>query len=138
MRQDSEDHGHDHNHAQNLPPSPYHNSERSAERNRELSEQVAKLESLLVAKGIVDKGALDRLVDIYENDLGPMNACSTMPLRPSPNSALADCRANTWWWSRTRRKCTTLSCARFAPVILGLSSAFLPLGIRTLPIARAW
>jgi len=64
---------HDHGHAHNAPPSPYHSSQRSAERNRELTEQVARLEDLLVAKGIVDRRALDRAVDIYENDLGPMN-----------------------------------------------------------------
>ncbi|MHC4844030.1 MAG: nitrile hydratase subunit alpha [Planctomycetota bacterium] len=31
------------------------------------------MESLLVEKGIVARDALDKLVDIYENDLGPMN-----------------------------------------------------------------
>ncbi len=32
-----------------------------------------KLEDLLVSKGIVSKGALDKLVELYENDIGPMN-----------------------------------------------------------------
>ncbi|MXO60122.1 nitrile hydratase subunit alpha [Altererythrobacter salegens] len=68
-----DDHAHDHGHAHDAPPSPYHSSQRSEERNRELTEKVARLEDLLVAKGIVDRGALDRAVDIYENDLGPMN-----------------------------------------------------------------
>jgi nitrile hydratase len=65
------DHDHDHHH--DAPASPYHRSDRSAERDKALSARVEKLESLLIAKGLVDKGALDRLVDIYENDLGPMN-----------------------------------------------------------------
>jgi len=67
------DHDHDHGHAHDAPPNPYHTSTRSAERNRELGERVADLEKLLIDKGFVDKGALDRLVELYENDLGPMN-----------------------------------------------------------------
>jgi nitrile hydratase subunit alpha len=53
--------------------SPNGRSERSGELNKDLTERVAKIESLLIAKGLVDKDALDRLVDIYEHDLGPMN-----------------------------------------------------------------
>lgn len=70
------DHGHDHPH--NAPPNPYYESARSEERNKELTERVAKLEALLTEKGLVDKGALDRLVDIYENDLGPMNGAKVV------------------------------------------------------------
>jgi nitrile hydratase subunit alpha len=55
------------------PASPNGRSERSGELNKDLTERVAKIESLLIAKGLVDKDALDRLVDIYEHDLGPMN-----------------------------------------------------------------
>ena len=68
--------GHDHPHS--APPNPYHNSARSEERNKELTERVAKLEALLTEKGLVDKGALDKLVDIYENDLGPMNGAKVV------------------------------------------------------------
>jgi nitrile hydratase len=64
---------HDHDHPHDTPASPYHRSERTAEDNRALTERVAKIESLLIAKGLVDKRALDALVDIYEHDLGPMN-----------------------------------------------------------------
>jgi nitrile hydratase len=67
-----DDHQHD------APASPYHRSERSAEQNQALAERVAKIESLLIAKGLVDKGALDRLVDIYENDLGPLNGAKVV------------------------------------------------------------
>jgi nitrile hydratase len=72
------DHEHEHDHRHNAPPNPYHNSERSEARNAELTERVAKLEALLTAKGLVDKGALDKLVDIYENDLGPMNGAKVV------------------------------------------------------------
>ncbi len=72
------DHEHEHDHPHNAPPNPYHNSERSEARNAELTERVAKLEALLTAKGLVDKGALDKLVDIYENDLGPMNGAKVV------------------------------------------------------------
>ena len=70
------DHDHDHDHG--APPNPYHDSNRSAERNRELTERVAKLEALLSEKGLVDKDALDRIVEIYENDLGPMNGAKVV------------------------------------------------------------
>jgi nitrile hydratase subunit alpha len=68
---DHDDHDHDHPHS--APPNPYHTSVRSADRNRELTERVAKLEALLIEKGLVDKAALDRVADLYEHDLGPLN-----------------------------------------------------------------
>jgi nitrile hydratase subunit alpha len=68
----------DHDHPHDAPPNPYHGSARTDERNKELTDRVAKLEALLTAKGLVDKGALDKLVDIYENDLGPMNGAKVV------------------------------------------------------------
>ena len=70
MREHDDDHDHHHHDA---PASPYHRSNRSAEHDKTLAERVAKLESLLTAKGLVDKAGLDKIVDIYENDLGPLN-----------------------------------------------------------------
>ena len=32
-----------------------------------------KIEQLLIDKGVVTKEALDRIVEIYENDIGPLN-----------------------------------------------------------------
>jgi nitrile hydratase subunit alpha len=72
------EHDHDHDHHHDAPASPYHRSDRSAADNEALTERVAKIESLLIAKGIVDKRALDKLVDIYENDLGPMNGAKVV------------------------------------------------------------
>ena len=62
-----------HDHSHDAPPSPYHRSDRDEARNRELAKRVERIESLLIEKGIVAKDALDKLVDIYEHDLGPMN-----------------------------------------------------------------
>jgi nitrile hydratase len=52
------DHHHDHDH-QVVPSDP--------------ALRVKALESLLVAKGIVDRAALDALVDTYEHKVGPRN-----------------------------------------------------------------
>ena len=68
----------EHDHPHSAPPSPYHRSERTRERNAELAQRVAKLESLLTAKGLVAKDALDKLVDLYEHDLGPMNGAKVV------------------------------------------------------------
>jgi nitrile hydratase len=69
---------HDHDHHHEAPANPYHRSDRPAEHDKALAERVAGIESLLIAKGLVDKGALDRLVDIYEHDLGPMNGAKVV------------------------------------------------------------
>src|SRR5262250_1641590 len=52
------DHSHDHDH-QVVPSDP--------------ALRVKALESLLVEKGLVDRAALDALVDTYENKIGPRN-----------------------------------------------------------------
>jgi nitrile hydratase subunit alpha len=52
------DHDHDHDH-QTVPSDPVL--------------RVKALESLLVAKGLVDRAALDALVDTYEHKIGPRN-----------------------------------------------------------------
>jgi nitrile hydratase len=52
------DHSHDHTH-QAVPSDP--------------TLRVKALESLLVEKGLVDRAALDALIDTYENKIGPRN-----------------------------------------------------------------
>jgi nitrile hydratase len=69
---------HDHDHDHQAPASPYHRSDRPAEQDKALAERVARIESLLIAKGLVDKGALDRLIEIYEQDIGPMNGAKVV------------------------------------------------------------
>jgi nitrile hydratase subunit alpha len=52
--------GHDHDHEHQAVPS-------------DLTLRVKSLESLLVEKGLVDRAALDALVDTYEHKVGPRN-----------------------------------------------------------------
>ncbi|MFT5132907.1 MAG: nitrile hydratase [Gammaproteobacteria bacterium] len=63
----------DEHHHHDAPSSPYHESSRDEAKNQALIDRVKRIESLLLEKGLVSKDGLDKLVDIYENDLGPMN-----------------------------------------------------------------
>lgn len=65
------DHHHDHHH--DAPPSPYLEKRRNGVETAELEARVRRMEQLLVEKGLVTTAALDRLVEIYEHDLGPLN-----------------------------------------------------------------
>jgi nitrile hydratase len=56
----AQDHDHDHDHAHQAVPS-------------DPTLRVKALESLLVEKGLVDRAALDALVDTYEHKVGPRN-----------------------------------------------------------------
>src|SRR5580658_727679 len=58
------DHDHDHEHDHD----PDHQAVPSDPALR-----VKALESLLVAKGLVDRGAVDALIDTYEHKVGPRN-----------------------------------------------------------------
>jgi nitrile hydratase len=60
-------------HHHDAPPNPYFENPRTAEQEDALRQRVANLEKVLTEKGLVKKETLDKLVDIYENDLGPMN-----------------------------------------------------------------
>jgi nitrile hydratase subunit alpha len=57
------DHDHDHDH-QDVPPDP--------------ALRVKALESLMVAKGLVDRATLDALVDTYEHKVGPRNGAQVV------------------------------------------------------------
>jgi len=65
-------------HHHDAPANPYHESPRTAEQNQQLAERVERIESLLVEKGLVARDALQKLADIYENDLGPMNGAKVV------------------------------------------------------------
>src|SRR5206468_12061116 len=54
------EHTHDHDHDHQVVPS-------------DPALRVKALESLLVDKGLVDRAALDALIDTYENKVGPRN-----------------------------------------------------------------
>jgi len=58
-------HGHDHDHDHQAVPS-------------DPALRVKALESLLVEKGLVDPAALDVLVDLYENKVGPRNGAQVV------------------------------------------------------------
>ena len=60
-------------HHHDAPPNPYLEKRRDGEDTAKLTERVQAIEDLLVSKGVVTTAALDRMVEIYENDLGPMN-----------------------------------------------------------------
>jgi nitrile hydratase len=65
-------------HHHDAPKSPYHESPRTDQQNQQLAERVEKIESLLIEKGIVAGDALQKLIDISENDLGPMNGAKVV------------------------------------------------------------
>lgn len=51
---------------------------RTAAETRALRARVRRLERALIDKGIVSKETLDRVVEIYENDLGPLNGAKVI------------------------------------------------------------
>ncbi len=61
----SHDHDHDHDHGHShVPPDP--------------ALRVQALESLLVKKGLVDREALNTIIDTYANDVGPKNGAQVV------------------------------------------------------------
>ncbi len=80
MKDHDHDPGHDHghHHPHDAPPNPYLEPRRTKEETAALADRVAIIESLLIEKGLVTKEALDTLVDIYENDIGPMNGAQVV------------------------------------------------------------
>jgi len=65
---------HDHDHSRHTAgPDPRTVKHHTQEQTQVLEDRVKKLEALLVAKGLVSSVTLDKMADIYEHDLGPMN-----------------------------------------------------------------
>ena len=73
----SDDQTHDHN-AHDTPPNPYLEKHTTPEQTAALEKRVRALESLLVAKGLVSSETLDKLVETYESDLGPINGAKVV------------------------------------------------------------
>ena len=65
-------------HQHDVPPNPYLEKRRTVTETEALEERVQQLENLLTEKGIVSKKTLDRVVSIYENDLGPLNGAKVV------------------------------------------------------------
>ncbi|MGE0487207.1 MAG: nitrile hydratase subunit alpha [Gammaproteobacteria bacterium] len=63
----------EHAHGHGAPRNPYLDKRRNGEETAVLEARVKAIEDMLVDKGLVTRDALDRMVDIYEHDLGPMN-----------------------------------------------------------------
>ncbi|MGH2405022.1 MAG: nitrile hydratase subunit alpha [bacterium] len=64
-------HDHDHDHHEH-----HHGGHDGSHHPEELSEaqlRTAALESLLIEKGVLSSDAIDKLVELYEKDIGPMN-----------------------------------------------------------------
>src|SRR5579872_2637311 len=61
----AQDHEHTHGHAHQAVPS-------------DMALRVKSLESLLVEKGLIDRAALDALIDTYEHKIGPRNGAQVV------------------------------------------------------------
>ena len=64
--------------AHDAPPNPYLEKHTTPEQTAALEQRVQALESLLVAKGLISSETLDKLVETYENDLGPVNGAKVV------------------------------------------------------------
>ena len=134
-------HDHDHDHDHQVVPS-------------DLTLRVKALESLLVEKGLVDRAALDALIDTYEHKVGPRNGARVVArawvdpaykqrLLADATSAIAELgysrpagRAHGGGREHAAR-CTTWSSARCAPVIPGRCLACRRSGTNRRRIVRA-
>ena len=65
-------------HHHDAPPNPFLENRRNAAETSVLEERTRKLEELLVSKKLVATDALDKLVDLYENDIGPTNGAAVV------------------------------------------------------------
>lgn len=65
-------------HQHDAPANPFLEKHRTAAATEALEERVRRLEEALTGKGIVSKETLDRVVDIYERDLGPLNGAKVV------------------------------------------------------------
>src|SRR3954467_12021934 len=68
---------HDHSH-HNAAPDPRTQKRHTPEQTQTLQERVRKIETLLVAKGLVNPATLDKMAETYERDLGPMNGAKVV------------------------------------------------------------
>jgi nitrile hydratase len=62
----------------NAPPDPRLEKHHTPEQTQALEERVGALESVLTQKGLVASTALDKIVELYENDLGPLKGAQVV------------------------------------------------------------
>lgn len=60
------------------PPDPRLEKHHTPEQTQALEERVGALESVLTQKGLVASRALDKIVELYENDLGPLKGAQVV------------------------------------------------------------
>ncbi len=60
------------------PPDPRLEKHHTPDQTQALEERVGALESVLTQKGLVASGALDKIVELYENDLGPLKGAQVV------------------------------------------------------------
>ncbi len=65
-------------HRHNAPANPFLEKRRNAAQTGALQARTRRLEDLLISKGLVSKQALDKLVELYENDIGPINGAKVV------------------------------------------------------------
>ena len=65
-------------HHHDAPRNPYLEKRRTDTETNVLEERVRRLEEALTSRGVVSKETLDRIVEIYENDLGPLNGAKVV------------------------------------------------------------
>ena len=64
--------------AHDAPPNPYLEKHTTPQQTEALEKRVRTLESLLIKKGLVSAETLDKLVETYENDIGPLNGAKVV------------------------------------------------------------
>ncbi len=62
----------------NAPPDPRLEKHHTPEQTQALEDRVGALESVLTQKGLVASAALDKIVELYENDLGPLKGAQVV------------------------------------------------------------
>ncbi len=66
------------NSTHDAPPNPYLEKHTTPQQTEALEKRVRTLESLLIKKGLVSAETLDKLVETYENDIGPLNGAKVV------------------------------------------------------------
>ena len=64
--------------AHDAPLNPYLEKHTTPQQTEALEKRVRTLESLLIKKGLVSAETLDKLVETYENDIGPLNGAKVV------------------------------------------------------------
>ena len=119
-----------------------------------IEERVVALEALLTGKGILTSEEVDRVIEYYEHEVGPMNGARVVArawcdpayrerLLEDATSAIAELgfsgpEGDHMVVVENTPACTTWWCAPCARATRGPCSVSLPTGTRVLPIDPEW